>query len=297
MEVSFPPLPPPPLDRLVQRTETGPFTQNVNDASTNQMTLHTESGCSISSSTSFTGTANGTDCTYTANDNSGCGVTDSDTVSYGPEFAAAGGGVFITEFASTGIKCVSYLPSTLLARQTRAFLLTTTLPCVSIWFYARENIPAAISNATSSVDLSSLGTPAAAWSDSSCDIEKYFTAQQLIFDITLCGDWAGTASTLAETCPALSGSATCYTSVPLLRCVGFLPSQRLNCPPLCRTYVLDASNYDTAYFEVKSLRVYGSSSTNSTATSAAGRSTVGGGVLSWSTLAAGGLASAFAWFS
>lgn len=108
MEVSSSPLPP-PLDLLVQRTETGPFTQNVNDASTNQMTLHTESGCSISSSTSFTGTANGTDCTYTANDNSGCGVTDSDTVSYGPEFAAAGGGVFITEFASTGIKCVSYL--------------------------------------------------------------------------------------------------------------------------------------------------------------------------------------------
>lgn len=100
-------------------------------------------------------------------------------------------------------------------------------------------------------------------------------AQRLIFDITLCGTWAGAAATLEATCPALNGTATCYS-----------------------TYVMgNGSNYANAYFEVKSLKVYGvvagssssASSGTSTVESAAGP-VVGRSPLQWITASAvGGL--------
>ena len=43
------------------------------------------------------------DCSSLANSNSGCTVVDKSTASYGAPFAAAGGGVFATELAETGI--------------------------------------------------------------------------------------------------------------------------------------------------------------------------------------------------
>jgi hypothetical protein len=126
-------------------------TQGVNLEATNHMAWHTSahgsSSCELTSTASMSGTLNGTDCLYTANDNSGCAVLDSDPASYGADFAAAGGGVYITEFAETGI---------------------------NIWFFQRANIPTAILSANETIDLSSLGTPAATLSDSSCDIDTFF---------------------------------------------------------------------------------------------------------------------------
>lgn len=64
-------------------------------------------------------------------------------------------------------------------------------------------------------------------------MNTFFSAQNLIFDITLCGDFAGAASVFAETC-----TGTCYND-----------------------YVVgDGSAYDNAYFEVQSVRVFGTSS-------------------------------------
>jgi hypothetical protein len=85
-------------------------------------------------------------------------VTVDNSKSYGADFASNDGGVFITELASSGI---------------------------SIWFFERANIPSAVSNATDSIDTSSLGTPAGYWATSGCEIEDYFKAQTLVFDITL----------------------------------------------------------------------------------------------------------------
>lgn len=50
-------------------------------------------------------------------------------------------------------------------------------------------MPSSVSSATNSIDVSSWGAPSAAYPSSSCDIGNYFTAQQLVIDITLCGDW------------------------------------------------------------------------------------------------------------
>lgn len=55
------------------------------------------------SSTVFSGTANYTNCYVEANANSGCTVIDGNSTSYGEEFATAGGGVWVTEFAKDGI--------------------------------------------------------------------------------------------------------------------------------------------------------------------------------------------------
>ncbi|THU93574.1 hypothetical protein K435DRAFT_799562 [Dendrothele bispora CBS 962.96] len=82
---------------------------------------------------------------------------------------------------------------------------------------------------SSSINISDLGTPIANWPNGGCEIDNFFKAQNLIFDIMLCGDFAGAASVFAETC-----SGTCYTD-----------------------YVVgDGSNYANAYFDVASVRVF-----------------------------------------
>lgn len=54
----------------------------------------------------------------------------------------------------------------------------------------RNDIPDSVKSATNSIDPSSWGTPSAAYpSDTACDIANFFTPQQLVLDITLCGDW------------------------------------------------------------------------------------------------------------
>jgi hypothetical protein len=53
-------------------------------------------------------------------------------------------------------------------------------------------VPPSISfaNSTSSInDLSDFGNPSAAYPASTCNISQFFGAQQLVLDITLCGDW------------------------------------------------------------------------------------------------------------
>ena len=57
-----------------------------------------QSNTSVQSST----LVNTTDCSTLVNNNEGCTVT-SPGATYGPAFAEAGGGVFVTEFATKGI--------------------------------------------------------------------------------------------------------------------------------------------------------------------------------------------------
>ncbi|KAK0201545.1 glycoside hydrolase family 16 protein [Desarmillaria ectypa] len=184
--------------------------EGVNLVTRNQMALHTESGCTQVAPVQSSTLINSTDCNYNANSNSGCVVTDPSTASYGARFASSGGGVFVTEFAETGI---------------------------SIWFFNRSSVPNTISSNSSTINTNDLGTPVANWPNGGCNIDKFFSAQSLIFDITLCGDFAGSASVFNETC-----SGTCYTD-----------------------YVIgDGSHYDTAYFDVASVRVYSVNGTDTT---------------------------------
>lgn len=77
--------------------------EGINLATNNQMSLHTTAGCTQPQGVTQTGTQSTTNCDYSQNGNSGCIVQDSNTASYGAAFAQAGGGVWVTEFAETGI--------------------------------------------------------------------------------------------------------------------------------------------------------------------------------------------------
>ncbi|KAA1476857.1 glycoside hydrolase family 16 protein [Dentipellis sp. KUC8613] len=178
----------------------------VNLAPRPQMALHTEPGCTVTNPQQSSTLVNATDCSFQANSNEGCVTTNPATNSYGQPFADAGGGVWATEFAEKGI---------------------------SIWFFSRANVPDSLKNNASSLDTSTLGTPVANYPPTNCNIDKFFSAQNLIFDITLCGDFAGNPATFTQTC-----TGVCYND-----------------------FVIGSpSNYDNAYFEVASVRVYGTSS-------------------------------------
>jgi len=196
----------------------------VNLMTNPQMGLHTDPGCTQVSPVQTSTLINSTDCSYLTNSNQGCIVTEPSVASYGAPFASAGGGVWVTEFAESGI---------------------------SIWFFTRSAVPSSLSSSASSIDTSKFGEPVANWPSTGCNIEQFFAAQTLIFDITLCGDFAGSPSIFPETC-----SGNCYTN-----------------------YVVgNGVNYATAYFEVQYVRVYGNSS--SVASSASPRHhTAQGGLL------------------
>ncbi|KDQ62064.1 glycoside hydrolase family 16 protein [Jaapia argillacea MUCL 33604] len=194
--------------------------EGVNQVTMNQMALHTQPGCTQSGAKQTSTLVNSTDCSIDANNNLGCVVTNPTTASYGAAFAAAGGGMFVTEFAETGI---------------------------SIWFFSRSQIPTQLQGNASAVNTSTLGTPVANWPATGCPIDQFFEPQSLIFDITLCGDFAGNANIFAETCTGL-----CYDN-----------------------WVIGSpSNYDNAYFEVQYVRVYGEQGDNTVVHSSASTRTL-----------------------
>ena len=100
--------------------------EGVNLQTMNQMSLHTETvrtlypvqtvshtcylqGCMQVSPNETSTLVSGTNCSHIANDDQGCAVLDPSTASFGAGFANASGGTFVTEFATTGIRHVSYV--------------------------------------------------------------------------------------------------------------------------------------------------------------------------------------------
>ncbi|GAA6062834.1 hypothetical protein JCM10212_002472 [Sporobolomyces blumeae] len=136
--------------------------EGVHDSVQNQYTLHTAPGCTLTTPMKASGNVLETNCDAFENFNTGCGVQSSDKQSYGSAWNAAGGGVYATQFDETGI---------------------------SMWNFLRDNIPSDI--VAGKPDPSNWGTPNARFDASSCDVSKYFASQNLVFDITLGGDWAG----------------------------------------------------------------------------------------------------------
>jgi len=193
--------------------------EGVNLQTNNQMSLHTETGCTQVSPNETSTLITSTNCSYVANENQGCIVMDPSTASFGAGFANVSGGTFVTEFATTGI---------------------------SIWFFPRSQIPSALSSNESTIDTSTFGIPVGNWPNTGCNIQEFFQPQQLILDITLCGDFAGDATIFNQTC-----TGVCYNDYV----IG---------PP---------SGYDNAYFEIGYVRVFSAAGTDtvvSPSTSASG---------------------------
>ncbi|KAI0791069.1 concanavalin A-like lectin/glucanase domain-containing protein [Abortiporus biennis] len=181
--------------------------EGINLQEANQMALHTFAGCTAATGTTQTGITGDTNCNSTTG--SGCTVGESNTNSFGANFASSGGGVWATQFDASGI---------------------------FIWFWSRSNVPASITTATDSIDLSSWGTPSAAYPASSCTIGDFFGPQQLVIDITLCGDWAGVPSIYQPTCGGDGSANGCYVNS-----------------------VINAGSphYDNAYFEINYVKAFG----------------------------------------
>jgi hypothetical protein len=136
--------------------------EEVNNAQTDSVTLHTSPGCSMSSNSSL---ASSTLASPDCEGNNGCSISTANTQGYGAGFNAIGGGVYAMQWESSGIY---------------------------VWFFPRNAIPSDITSG--SPNTAGWGTPTAAFSGGGCDVDKFFMNHNIVFDTTFCGDWAGQSS-------------------------------------------------------------------------------------------------------
>lgn len=196
--------------------------EGINLVSQNQMALHTLPGCYHNTTPpNQMGISDPTkvDCSQP----SGCVVSESAPNSFGQGFANAGGGVFGVQFDVAG---------------------------VFIWFWSRPSIPASIANAnaTSSINVSDWGAPSASYPASEpCNITQFFTPQNLVIDITLCGIWAGLPAQYLPQCSGAGPTGICYND----------------------NVVGPGGRYSNAYFEIKYVRAYTTGGIAPTPTAAA----------------------------
>ncbi|KAF9524553.1 concanavalin A-like lectin/glucanase domain-containing protein [Crepidotus variabilis] len=171
--------------------------EGVNNQAANQATIHTTSGCSMppSSNPASNRTQLGSDtqnkCDWEVNYNAGCGVSfpKSGPPTFGPAFNKAGGGWFVLERTPTVMK---------------------------IWFWSRNDptVPAEVKSKYSAVvNPSTYGIPYAYFPNTQCEFNKYFKENNLVINLTLCGDWAGGDDVWKQTgCPAPSCNAFVETN-------------------------------------------------------------------------------------
>ncbi|KAJ3759793.1 putative glycoside hydrolase family 16 protein [Lentinula raphanica] len=146
--------------------------EGVHESTQNQITMHTNAGCSLATGQAITGTVSGTTCESSGSNNNGCPTMDTTKNSWGSDFNTAGGGVFAKLWDDTGIK---------------------------IWHFSRDNIPADITS--KSPDPSTWGNPVSFLpSGDSCNVSDHFKDHTLIINITLCGQWAGATFSCGGTC-------------------------------------------------------------------------------------------------
>ncbi|KAG4416886.1 hypothetical protein IFR04_009964 [Cadophora malorum] len=175
--------------------------EGVNLAGSNTITLHTSAGCNINTAGSQYGTnLQHSNCNQD-NGNTGCGATTTTANAYGDSFNSIGGGVYAMQWESSGIY---------------------------VWFFPRGNIPADITNGRPVTG--NWGTPVVAFNGGSgCNIDSFFKNQNIIFDTTFCGDWAG----------SVWGSSSCSSMGS------------------CQSYVgANPNAFAPAYWSINSVKVY-----------------------------------------
>lgn len=158
--------------------------EGVNDQQQNQATLHTSEGCYAQSDPNHpsSGQLLNANCGVVNGDNTGCGFADVENDnSYGRAFNDNKGGVYAMQWVNSGI---------------------------SVWFFPRGNIPADI---TANHPMPwTWKAPFAFWASSGCNPNQFFNDNFAIFDITTCGDWAGSAGSWSGSgCAASTGKSTC----------------------------------------------------------------------------------------
>ncbi|PVG02131.1 hypothetical protein CPB86DRAFT_794390 [Serendipita vermifera] len=184
--------------------------EGVNGVAPNAVTLHTSENCTMDQFREQTGqvgdcrTTVNTDCNWAVNGNAGCGVNVDKANSYGSGFNMAGGGWYALE---------------------------RTPQFIRAWFWSRteENVPCDIVTPEQTViDTDTWGDPVALFPNTSCDIESKFDVNNVIINLTFCGDWAD-AVYPDSGCPGT--------------CVDFVNS--------------NPSAFSDAYWDIAAIRMYG----------------------------------------
>ncbi|GJE94439.1 glycoside hydrolase family 16 protein [Phanerochaete sordida] len=188
--------------------------EGVNNQGANIITLHTNPYCTMPQSRFQSGVTESTNCDAAANFNQGCGTRSTDGFSYGALFNGAGGGYYVmARTPDTGIR---------------------------VWFWRRDDptVPPAV--AQKGLLNSVLGdtpviTPDPSWGPPHaffpfgdfCDYSSHFDAHIMVFDLTFCGDWAGSDFTFS------------------------------GCGNSCNDFVNNnPDEFDKAYWEINSLHVF-----------------------------------------
>lgn len=171
--------------------------ENVHSNRSNQVAFHTNPGCFLTTPGNFSGIAGSTTCDASINFNTGCGIVDQSIASFGPTFNEKGGGIYAMKWDSDSI---------------------------DVWFFYRSAIPTDILEGLP--NPGSWRLPSASLSSVGCPIDNYFRNQMIIFDTTLCGDWAGTS----------------YS--------------RVGCPGTCEELVTKGANFVNATWSINSLKIY-----------------------------------------
>ena len=148
----------------------------------------------VAQSVNQLGNTTATTCGTTATDTTGCTVNSASDTSYGAGFASGGGGIYVCEFASDGIRiwffavCTpvphsSSLPLPLSCSTRSSTSISLPLPRL-IANGQRSNVPSSVTRDATSIDTTALGTPDAEYLSSGCDIETSFTGT--FFRLSLC---------------------------------------------------------------------------------------------------------------
>jgi len=171
--------------------------EGVNTQTTNRITAHTGDSCTVDKSVQTLGNLETTDCQSTQDSNAGCSYSTPNNATYGHGFNVNGGGVYAHTWDDSGI---------------------------NVYFWDRPSIPEDILSGDPQVGT--WGPPLAAFTSGDCDISSSFKNHQIVFDITLCGDWAG----------------------------GNYPAS--GCPGTCAQAVMDPSNFKAAQFKIEYIKVF-----------------------------------------
>jgi len=102
---------------------------------------------------------------------------------------------------------------------------------IKVWFWSRSDttVPSEVSGGSTNVDTDNWGEPTAYFpsTSSSCNIASKFGPQNIVINLTFCGDWAGNVY-------AASG-----------------------CPSTCVDFVNNnPSAFEDAYFDFEWLKIY-----------------------------------------
>jgi len=172
--------------------------EGVNKNTVDQMTLHTSSNCQMIGYRNMTGQSVGNDCESPGNNNAGCGVQSTRPNSYGEAFNSAGGGAYAMELTDNGIR---------------------------IWYFSKQDMPSDIGS--NNPNPSWWRVPDSAFPFGGSCSRNHFGPQQIVFDMTFCGDWAGNVY------------------------------QSSGCPSTCENFVAyNPGSFADYYWQIVSLKVY-----------------------------------------